>query len=347
MARRKLPRALFSSVSATALDPSEILFDQTNNVARLGDGVTAGGRVLMNGILSGGVTVPLLTLPYDSPSIDGGLIGENDTISKSAKKDILTLSGTRTKAQIAHTIQLLDDQTGPESGPSTFTPQSASYGLSIFGIRPNWNTSGKTGEMDAINVFLRQANSDAASILSNVGTRSGFGCFAETYTFSADSSGAVIKAINTSIGVVNSRDGGEYGFNVQSNAGTGLTAAFRAAHNPGSSFTDWFQGVDESGNVLARIRAADGAYIGGSLTPRVDGGAQIGAPTLRYANVYAIGYSQSVLTFADLASRTPPAGMTAHYVISDCNTATFGAAAAGGGSNIIPVFWNGSSWRVG
>jgi len=291
--------------------------------------------------------IPPVTLYYTDPSIDGGLIGENDTISKSAKKDILTLSGTRTKAQIAHTIQLLDDQTGPESGPSTFTPQSASYGLSVFGYRPDWNVVGRTGEMDGINILLRQSNSDAAAILSNVGARSGFACFSESYTFSADVSGAVIKAINTSIGVVNSRDGGEYGFNVQSNAGTGLTAAFRAAHNPGSSFTDWFQGVDESGTVLARIRAADGAYIGGSLTPRVDGGAQIGAATLRYANVYAIGYSQSVLTFADLASRIPPAGMTARYVISDCNTATFGNAAAGGGTNVVPVWWSVSDWRVG
>jgi hypothetical protein len=37
----------------------------------------------------------------------------------------------------------------------------------------------------------------------------------------------------------------------------------------------------------------------------------------------------------------------ARAFITNCNTTTFNAAAAGGGSNQVPVFSNGTSWFVG
>jgi hypothetical protein len=37
----------------------------------------------------------------------------------------------------------------------------------------------------------------------------------------------------------------------------------------------------------------------------------------------------------------------ARAFITNCNTATFNAAAAGGGSNQVPVFSNGTAWFVG
>lgn len=50
------------------------------------------------------------------------------------------------------------------------------------------------------------------------------------------------------------------------------------------------------------------------------------------------------LTFATL----PTAGLAGRRAfITDCNTATFNAAAAGGGTNKVPVFDNGASWMVG
>lgn len=34
-------------------------------------------------------------------------------------------------------------------------------------------------------------------------------------------------------------------------------------------------------------------------------------------------------------------------MVTDANSATFNAVVAGGGTNIVPCFWNGTSWRIG
>jgi hypothetical protein len=54
-------------------------------------------------------------------------------------------------------------------------------------------------------------------------------------------------------------------------------------------------------------------------------------------------FKATAKTFATLPS-SPVAGMQAY--ITDCNTATWGAAAAGGGSNKVMVWYNGSNWTV-
>jgi len=48
------------------------------------------------------------------------------------------------------------------------------------------------------------------------------------------------------------------------------------------------------------------------------------------------------LTFATLP--TPIAGMLGY--ITDCNTTTWGATAAGGGSNKVLIWYNGANWTV-
>lgn len=51
-------------------------------------------------------------------------------------------------------------------------------------------------------------------------------------------------------------------------------------------------------------------------------------------------------TYATLPSPST-SGAGARSFITDCNTTTFGAAAAGGGSDAVPVWSDGTSWRVG
>lgn len=41
------------------------------------------------------------------------------------------------------------------------------------------------------------------------------------------------------------------------------------------------------------------------------------------------------------------AGAGARAMVTDANSTTFNAAAAGGGVNIVPVFSTGSAWRIG
>lgn len=50
-------------------------------------------------------------------------------------------------------------------------------------------------------------------------------------------------------------------------------------------------------------------------------------------------------TAAELANMTPTAGHRAFC--SDSSVTTFNSTVAGGGSNVVPVFGNGSAWKVG
>jgi hypothetical protein len=34
-------------------------------------------------------------------------------------------------------------------------------------------------------------------------------------------------------------------------------------------------------------------------------------------------------------------------MVTDANATTFASVVAGGGSNIVPVYWDGSDWRIG
>lgn len=44
-----------------------------------------------------------------------------------------------------------------------------------------------------------------------------------------------------------------------------------------------------------------------------------------------------------------PTGVTqgSRAMVTDANATTFNSVVAGGGSNIVPVFYNGTTWRIG
>lgn len=48
-----------------------------------------------------------------------------------------------------------------------------------------------------------------------------------------------------------------------------------------------------------------------------------------------------------VAQLPPTAPIGATDFVSDANAATFNTTAAGGGANLVPVFWNGSVWKIG
>jgi len=58
----------------------------------------------------------------------------------------------------------------------------------------------------------------------------------------------------------------------------------------------------------------------------------------------AATFSPGVYTYATLP--TPISGQYPIAVITDSNTVTWGAAAAGGGANKVMVWWNGSAWDI-
>lgn len=343
MARRKLPRALAASVSAVALAPSEILFDQTNNVVRVGDGSALGGKVLMNGVLSGGVTVPPLSRPYFNPTQVGGLFGEDDGISRTAQVEKYSFTGNRNgKAWIGRTILMSDGATSPASGPA-----EASYGLSIYGDRPNWNTSSITGEMDGLNITLRQANGDSCAILSNVFGRVGFFAFLECEAGSMDAAGNKIKAINAQIASVNSRDGGEYGLVLQTTAGEDLSAGIRVATKPGTSWRRYAEYIDADGQYVFSVDGPTGATFTRTIAPFVQYAGNVGAPGLEYDVAFLRAVRFTPRNFASLPSPVGNAGLTARIDDAADPITTFNQiVTSGGGANTAMLSSDGANWRA-
>jgi len=64
-----------------------------------------------------------------------------------------------------------------------------------------------------------------------------------------------------------------------------------------------------------------------------------------FGAVVCTSVQTSPTTFAQLPNAVGNTG--ARAFITDCNVATFGSAAAGGGSNKVPVYSDGANWYVG
>jgi hypothetical protein len=280
----------------------------------------------------------------ENPTVDGGLVGAvpDGNSTKTYQYRQYNLTGSRTKAKVGECIVVLDDQNGPTSGASTPTPDSASYVLSLVNVRPNWSTTSKTGETDALNLFVRQgAGGDAAGILSNVGAVSGFACTGESFTFDANSSGTPVKAVNLQWGVVNGRDGGEYGLVAQATIGSNLTAAVLALESGSATWEAALKAVRADGSVSAYVRMQDGAFVGGSLVPRVNRGAQIGASSLFYENAYSRAYTLDDTSFAGLPSAASSAGQI-RYISN--GSAIVGGPVSSGATPMFVASTGGSNW---
>jgi uncharacterized membrane protein YjjP (DUF1212 family) len=65
-----------------------------------------------------------------------------------------------------------------------------------------------------------------------------------------------------------------------------------------------------------------------------------------FTNIVCQTVKTTPVTFANLPTAAT-AGAGARAFISDGTSGTFGAAAAGGGSAVVPVWSNGTSWYVG
>lgn len=199
-----------------------------------------------------------------NPTLPGGYIGLPwDGLSHENYSEFYSYTGHRTTAILGHGISISDGCIGPPSSAGANTANSASLGLAIVNMRPEWNTSSITGESDGLSVFIRQANGDSAAILTNVAVRNGFGCILEGVTLDANSAGIPSHALDVQIGVIDSRDGGQYGINASAEIGSNLTAAFRAADLAGASWADYFQAVNIAGEVCFQVLSQTGIIVSG------------------------------------------------------------------------------------
>jgi hypothetical protein len=296
-----------------------------------------------------------LELPCPQGNADakraGGLvnIAPDGTGSTTQKRNCVILSGTRRAAQIAHTIEVSDSANGPPSGPGISTADSASYALSLVNVRPGWHTSTIAGEADGLSVFVRQAQGDTAAILSNVGVRSGFAATLESYTFAADAAGQPVRAVRTQLGVVNPRDGGEFGLVLQAADGDRLSAGMRIASLGKSTWENYLEAVSPSGETVAAIRGEDGAIVAGDLLPTADLRKTLGSPRARYTATYTQVLQLAEAPFARLPKCGDGAGGGTLAYMSDADklpTDWGQKINTGGGKHRVFVKCDGTAWTA-
>lgn len=281
----------------------------------------------------------------------GGLvnIAPDGTGTTARERDCVVLSGTRKAAQVGRTIEISDGAHGPASGPGISTADSASYALSLVNVRPGWPDSTLSGEADGLSVFVRQAKGDAAAFLANVGIRSGFAATLESYTFSANDTGHPVRAVRTQLGVVNSRDGGEYGLVLQAADGKQLSAGMRIASVGDATWKNYLEAVSPTGETVASIRGSDGAIVGGDLLPTADLRKTLGTPQARYAATYSQVLQLAEAPFAGLPRCGGGVGGGTLAYLSDARKAptSWGQAIPGGGGTYkVFVKCDGNGWTA-
>lgn len=80
--------------------------------------------------------------------------------------------------------------------------------------------------------------------------------------------------------------------------------------------------------------------------PIVDGTGRPQRTFIRYLQELFNGtIPRTSYTFAQLNNMTPSGLVTAFC--SDSSVTTLAAPLAGGGASLVPVYWDGSAWRVG
>lgn len=176
---------------------------------------------------------------------------------------------------LSATVQRSADNTGahPGIGKTVHTiesrpigsgvngPTSADYGMHISCVKQNWMTTTVAGEVDGINIVVRNGggnDSDSAGVMVNNGIVGGsFSAAMENQSSLINSSGTVLKQISTQIGVINELNTTGIGFFTKMNSGTGAKA-IQAGYVTGSSFWTHLLSLE---NSLYQLFAVDGSGV--------------------------------------------------------------------------------------
>jgi len=82
------------------------------------------------------------------------------------------------------------------------------------------------------------------------------------------------------------------------------------------------------------------------LQPETDNAVSLGAAARRWTTVHSVNAKFSAVTVANLPAAAT-AGAGAKAFVSDANATTFASVVAGGGANNVPVYSDGTNWRIG
>lgn len=128
-------------------------------------------------------------------------------------------------------------------GSGTNGPTHADYGLTVVNQKEDFDTTAVVGEVDGINVVVRQggATSDAAGILVNAVTYGTGFIGALESTTAIVSGGSITRSIQTQVGVCDNVSPFYLGFYTRANTGA-LTNAFRADTSATATWDYLFRG---------------------------------------------------------------------------------------------------------
>lgn len=126
----------------------------------------------------------------------------------------------------------------------------------------------------------------------------------------------------------------------------GRFGAFCTSAVAGAVSGGFFIGTRQAGTFDTRLLVALGLYMNGAT-----GGDQ-GANTINassyYANGNIIADTNALLRCRVFTVGTLPTGIAgARAFVSDANATTFASIVAGGGANGVPVYSDGTNWRIG
>lgn len=196
--------------------------------------------------------------------------------------------------------------TGSARGSGVNGPATAQTGMTINFAKDNWWTGGKVGEVDGLNILVRQngPRSDSSGILVNVQNQ-GHGFLSATefsstivdpvrnvLTYGIDVQEGVLDQLNGDyIGAVYSAEYGALGTGVliQNNAGSSWQYAIQYANNGKGLFS-----VDGLGNIVGSSLYVGGVYLNGDqANGSMDVGNLANSAATPYIDLNGFGTSQN------------------------------------------------------
>jgi hypothetical protein len=196
--------------------------------------------------------------------------------------------------------------TGSARGSGVNGPATAQAGMTINFAKDNWWTGGKVGEVDGLNILVRQngPHSDSSGILVNVQNQ-GHGFLSATefsstivdpvknvLTYGIDVQEGVLDHLNGDyIGAVYSADFGDLGTGIliQNSPGASWQYAIQYAKNGNALFS-----VDGAGNIIGSSAYLGSVYLNGDPTNgSVDVGNLANTAATPYINLNGFGTSQN------------------------------------------------------
>lgn len=220
----------------------------------------------------------------------------------------------------------------------------------------------------------------AAANTTTAGNNSAFGAYALQLNTTGGSNTAVgvnagynltTGVVNVCVGVQagNTIGGGNFNTYVGGASGGNATTSFNAAvgysslgslttgagntavgGSAGTSITtgnnNCFVGTNAGNNVLQKVDADTTIAIGFGAYTTKNNQCVIGTASISETLVYGVIRANTTYTVATLPSAVDM-GAGARAFVTDATATTFASAVAGGGANDVPVYSNGTTWRIG